>query len=75
MQTRNEFFNEYEKDIGSKEFGILFGSIDNEYYSLIENKVKQGKTISEKVYNSLSNGQKFHFNKHYNSLNNKVVSL
>lgn len=72
MQTRDVFMEEYKEDLGEREFKDMFPSIDNEYYSLIEKEIKDGKTIALEVYDSLAEGQRFHFNKHYNHRGDKV---
>ena len=72
MQTRNEYLKEAELELGEKEFSFMYAGIDNEYYALVEKHVKQGQAISKKVYDSLAEGQRFHFNKHYNHRDDKV---
>lgn len=66
MQTREEYLKEAEREIGEKEFQQLRVSIDNEFYEVVATEAKQGHPISKAVYDSLSEGQRFHFNKHYN---------
>lgn len=72
MQTREVFLNEAKQEVGEKEYKDLYPSFDNEYYEGIIQEVKNGKRISKEVYNSLSNGQRYHFNKHYNHRGDKV---
>jgi hypothetical protein len=72
MQTRDEYMEEAKKELGEQEFSHLYVGIDNEYYAMIESQAKQGKTIGKKVYDSLTEGQRFHFNKHYNHRGNIV---
>jgi hypothetical protein len=66
METKEEYMKEAKEELGDKEFSDFYVGLDNEFYSMVEKQAKQGKAISEKVYNSLSEGQRFHFNKHYN---------
>lgn len=73
MKTRDEYLNEAREELGEREFSALYVGIDNEYYRMIELHVKQGKTISKRVYDSLSAGQSYHFNKHYNHRGDMVT--
>jgi hypothetical protein len=75
LQTKDQFFKDYITDIGEKEFKNLYNSIDLEYYEIVETEVKKGIAISKEVYNSLSDGQKYHFNKHYNFNLDMVLNL
>lgn len=72
MQTRLKYLEVAEKELGAIEFKSMFHMIDNEYYALIEKEVKSGKSINQDVYESLTEGQRFHFNKHYNHRGDKV---
>jgi len=45
-----------------------------EYYEEVEKQMKKGNTITKIVYDSLNDGQRFHFNKHYNIAGNKVLN-
>ena len=49
-------------------------NFDNEYYNLLVNYVKQGNKISNEVYKDLPEGQQYHFNKHYNFNNDKIIN-
>ena len=44
-----------------------------EYYNEIETHIKAGNTITLEVYESLNQGQQFHFNKHYNIAGDKIA--
>jgi hypothetical protein len=72
MQTRDEFMKETKEELGEKVFSDLYVGIDNEYYEMVESQVKQGEAISQKVYDSLTEGQRYHFTKHYNHRGNMV---
>lgn len=72
MQTRSEFLEEAKVELGEIEFKSLYHSLDNEYYESIEKQVKDGKVITKEVFDSLSEGQKFHFTKHYNFRGDKI---
>jgi hypothetical protein len=72
VETRDEYLKKAREELGERDFGSMSHSIDNEYYSLVEKEVKCGKTISPAVHDSLTAGQKFHFNKHYNHRGDKV---
>lgn len=71
MQTRDEYIADAKEELG-EDFSGFAVSIDNEYYKMIEIEVKQGQTISQAVYDSFSDGQKYHFTKHYNHRNDKI---
>lgn len=71
IETRNEYLEKAKEELG-EDFSDLVVGIDNEYYALVEKEVKDGKAISQAVYDSLTAGQKFHFNKHYNHRGDKV---
>jgi hypothetical protein len=47
--------------------------IDNEYYAMVETQAKSGKAIDKKVYDSLTEGQRYHFNKHFNHRGEMVL--
>ena len=49
-------------------------NFDNEYYDMLVNYVKQGNKISNEVYKDLSQGQQYHFTKHYNYNNDKIIN-
>lgn len=51
----------------------MLSSIDNEYYNMLCEHIKKGNTITSEIYDDLSDGQKYHFNKHYNHRGDKVV--
>ena len=70
--TRSEYLEQANEELG-KDFSDLFASIDNEYYALVESEIKRGNTINKEIYDSLSNGQKYHFNKHYNGRLDKIA--
>lgn len=72
LLTRDEYLEEYKVELGEIEFKGMLPSIDNEYFALIEKEVKEGRTITPEVYDSLAEGQRFHFNKHYNHRGDKV---
>jgi len=75
--TRSEYIAEQQQELiaeGMKPYEIQELNFDNEYYELIENHLKQGNTITNEVYNSLTQGQQYHFNKHYNSRGDKVIN-
>lgn len=72
LQTKEEYFEQEKNEIGDLEFRNMKHCIDNAYYDLVEAHVKTGNSISHRVYDSLSEGQRFHFNKHYNYRNDKV---
>lgn len=73
METRDEFLERSKEELGEKEFQGMKSRLDNEYYGMIEMLMKEGDTISQAVYDSLTEGQRYHFNKHYNHRNDKVV--
>lgn len=74
-QTRIEYIAEQQRELeteGFKPYEIKEINFDNEYYELIENYIKQGNTITNEIYTSLTQGQQYHFNKHYNSRGDKI---
>lgn len=76
-QMRSEYIAEQQQELlveGFKPYEIQEINFDNEYYELIENHIKQGGVITNEAYQSLTNGQKYHFNKHYNYRNDKVIN-
>lgn len=72
MQTRSEFLEEAKEELGETEFNSMSHCLDNEYYESIEKQVKDGKFITKEVFDSLSEGQKFHFTKHHNFRGDKI---
>ncbi|PGK51827.1 hypothetical protein CN918_28965 [Priestia megaterium] len=73
MKTKEQFMEEEKKAIGEQDFKHMYGALDNEYYEMVEKHIKQdGNTITQEVFEGLSKGQQFHFNKHYNFRQDKV---
>lgn len=66
MQTRDEYLAEAKEELGERTYADLHVGLDNDFYETIIVEAKQGTKISKKVYDSLTDGQRFHFNKHYN---------
>lgn len=62
---------EYTEIFVSEDLAII--ELKKEYYKKITEYVKNGNKISTKAYNSLPSDLQFHFNKHYNYRNDKVV--
>ena len=79
IQTRSVYI-ETEKalmladGLTSQEIEGFNSTMDNEYYDLLISHVKQGNKISNEVYKDLTQGQQYHFNKHYNYRNDKVIN-
>lgn len=73
METREEYMNRAKEEIGERDFVHLYSGIENEYYLMIETQAKEGKAISKKVYDNLTEGQRFHFNKHFNFRGDMVL--
>ena len=76
-QTRQEYIQEQQRELaeeGLKPYEIQEINFDSEYYELIENHIKQGGVITNEIYHSLTQGQQYHFNKHYNSRGDKVIN-
>lgn len=66
MQTRDEYLKEAEIELGERKFKHMRPGLDNSYYRNVASQASEGNPISGAVYDSLSEGQRFHFNKHYN---------
>lgn len=75
MLTKQEFMEEAKLDLGEVDFKSMFHVLDNEYYELVEKEVKEGKIITQEVYDSLTDGQRYHFNKHHNHRRDKVQAI
>jgi hypothetical protein len=73
METRDEYITRAKYELGEQVFSDLYVGIDNDYYAIVETKVKEGKAISKNVYDSLTEGQRFHFNKHFNPRGDMVL--
>jgi len=76
-QTRTEYISEQRAELaieGLTPLEIQELNFDNEYYTLVEDHLKQGKNITNEMYNDLTQGQKYHFNKKYNSRGDKVLN-
>jgi len=74
IQTRQEYITEQYKEFEAEGLQDDFKhfNFDNEYYALVEEHIKAGNTITQEVYNSLTQGQQYHFNKHYNFRADKI---
>jgi hypothetical protein len=73
MQTKQQFMKEAKQELGY-DYKNLIPALETEYYNMIETYVKQGNPITRKVFESLSDMQKYHFTKHYNYKNNMVLN-
>ena len=73
MQTRDEYLKKAKEELGERVYADLSSSLDNDYYSHVESQAKQGIPISRFVYDNLSKGQRYHFNKHYNHRGDMVT--
>ena len=47
-------------------------AFSNDYYSTIEQLLKEGGTITQEVYNDFTVGQKYHFNRRWNVRGDKI---
>ena len=73
METRDEYIQKAKEELGEQTFSDLYVGIDNEYYAMVETQAKSGKAIDKKVYDSLTEGQRYHFNKHFNHRGEMVL--
>lgn len=76
-QTRIEYIQEQQRELiaeGMKPYEIEGLNFDDEYYALVESHIKQGNTITNEIYHSLTQGQQYHFNKHHNPRGDKVIN-
>lgn len=46
--------------------------LSNDYYNIVCDVMRQGDVVTQRVYDSLEDNQKWHFNKHYNFRGDKV---
>ncbi|HBY21379.1 MAG TPA: hypothetical protein DEG71_10320 [Clostridiales bacterium] len=77
IQTRSAYIDNEKAEMladGLTSQEINGFNFDNEYYSLLTEYIKQGNNITNEVYKDLSEGQQYHFNKHYNSNNDKIIN-
>ena len=73
--TLSEYLNSEKMLFGSDYSDCMEGALRDEYYNeKIVNTVKNGAIITQHVYDSLTQGQKFHFDKHLNYRGDKIVS-
>lgn len=76
LETRTQHIKEQRAEIeaaGITYSETLAAELSDEYYEILEYSIKQGGTITQEQYNDLTEGQKFHFNKHYNHRSDKIV--
>ena len=77
MITRSQYITEQQEEIEATGLlcsEIMIEELSNEYYNNeICDHCKRGGTITIEVYNNLTPGQQFHFNKHYNHRGDKIV--
>jgi len=76
-KTRQEYIAEQYKEFeveGIKSDDYMDFNLDNEYYNLLAEHMKQGGTITQEIFNSLTQGQQYHFTKHYNYRNDKIIN-
>lgn len=73
LETRDEYMDKAKEELGEREFSLLYAGIENDYYAIVEAHAKQGKAISKKVHDSLTEGQRYHFNKHFNHRGDMVL--
>jgi hypothetical protein len=73
-RTLQEFLKDRKNQYGDLMTDIVESACINEYYDYIKMHVGgcNGK-ITQKIYDSMTDGQKFHFNKHYNFRGDKII--
>jgi hypothetical protein len=72
MPTRTDYMNSQRLEAGEFYSDLMDDSFSNEYYGTIEQHLKEGGTITREVYNDLTEGQKYHFNRRWNVRGDKV---
>jgi len=71
--TRHEYIAQQREEM--KGFFIsdcILDDLSNNYYDYICEWMRAGNSITQLVYDSFTDGQKFHFNKHYNYRGDKI---
>lgn len=72
--TRGEYILRQQEELKGLLSEVSIGiEASKTYYDDIENYIKNGNKITLRMYESLSLGQKFHFNKHYNYRGDKII--
>jgi len=74
METRTDYIKKAIEE--QKEYlsiDTITAAASDEYYNAIEKLMKVGGEISQAVYDSLTEYQQFHFNKHYNFRGDKII--
>jgi len=76
IQTRSAYIQNEKTEMLAE--GLTLQDIngfnfDNEYYNLLIDYIKAGNKITNEVYNDLPQGQQYHFTKHYNFNNDKII--
>ncbi len=73
--TLSEYLNSEKMLFGSDYSDCMEGALRDEYYNeKIVNTVRHGAIITRHVYDNLTQGQKYHFDKHFNHRGDKIVS-
>jgi len=77
IQTRSAYINNEKTEMLAE--GLTLSEVngfnfDNEYYDLLVNYIKAGNKITNEVYKDLPEGQQYHFTKHYNINNDKIIN-
>lgn len=74
-QTLSAFLNEQKQELKTLYSSCIESELTNEFYTTIENNIKNYGTITKQVYDSLNEGQKRHFDRNYNIRGDKVKEV
>jgi hypothetical protein len=83
MKTYNKtfeiYFDEVKNELICNDWKLqdiysMKGNFQDDHYQEIIENVKNGSLITEEVFNSLDSMKQYHFNKHYNYYNDKIVN-
>lgn len=72
MQTRDEYLASAKIELGEKEFSRMRNALSNGYYRSIASQASKGISIPKAIYDSLSEGHRYHFDKHFNHRGDRV---
>lgn len=72
METVQKYLSDCKIALGD-DFESMESTLIEYHYSGIEKHIKAGGKINQDIFDGLDDGKQFHFNKHYNRKNDKII--
>ena len=78
-KTFDVFFEETKIELLENEWKLkdvisMKGNFEDDHYKELIENVKNGSLITSDVFNNLDSLKQYHFNKHYNAYNDRIIN-